>query len=163
MAEEFSTDFGQIKTSSQELPLARLQKSSIEKAATYFDIYDYRLTCEARAGVEDVNYERIISALNDAGIRYKEDRRYNIRPDRVVMEVLIQKEDVDAIKKLNKDLKSEGLTFTFNDNLPEDIQDRIITTPENEVEEKEPNKTASKTSTNKTSGSDFFFRSRRGC
>ena len=134
--QDFSTDFGELKASGTELPLARMQTSSLDKAATYFDIYDLRVTCETRAGISDVNYSAIINLLHDAGVRYKEERRYNVQPDRVVMEILIQKEDIEAINDLNKESEKQGYTFTFNDNLPEDIQDRIITTPEKELEVK---------------------------
>ena len=140
--QDFSTDFGDLKASDTELPLARAQKSTLEKSATYFDIYDLRVTCETRAGISDVNYSAIINLLHDAGVRYREERRYNVKPDRVLMEILVQKEDIPAINDLNKEYGDKGYTFTFNDNLPEDIQDRIITTPEKELEVKVTEDTA---------------------
>lgn len=133
---ELSTDFGELRASSGvELPLARIQKNAIEKEATYFDKYNLRVTITQKAGDADVNYSRVLDALSAADIPYREVRRYSIEPDRVMLDILVQNEDIDIIKELNKLLKDQNISLTINDNVPEDISPRVITTPEKELDE----------------------------
>ena len=113
-------------------------KGMVEKTAIFFDGYDIRVTVESRAGNNNGNYSEVLSALSDSDIRYQEVRRYTIQPDRVMLDILICKEDADIVKGLSDELKEADITFTVNDNVSEGTQPKVITTPEKEVEEKLP-------------------------
>ena len=108
----------------------------MSKTATYFDGYTYRVTIESSAADNNLTYSEITNMLSSADIRYQEVRRYNIEPDRVLLDILINKEDVDIIKELDKQGKEYNISFTYNDNVSEGIQPKIITTPEKDVVEK---------------------------
>jgi hypothetical protein len=142
---EFSTDFGELKQAGTELPIARLQKTSAEKAATIFDKYTYRVTIESKAGHTNQSYSEVLNALKDAGLLYREDRRYTIKPDRDCIDILIEKEDLPIIEELKKTMADVGYQFIISDNLPEYIQNRVITTPEDEVDKTKEAKASKKT------------------
>jgi hypothetical protein len=121
------------KESSVELPLARLNRTSIEKSATIFDKYNCRVTIESKAGHTNESYTELLNAMKEAGLIYREDRRYTIKPDRVCMDILIEKEDLPIIEELGKSL-GECFLFYVSGNLPEYIQNRVITTPEDKLD-----------------------------
>ena len=107
-----------------------------KKKAVYFDGYSYRVTIESLAGDNNQNYSFIINMLAAADIRYREVRRYTIEPDRVLLDILIKKEDVDVINELDKEGKEYDVSFTFDNNISEGVQPKTIVTPEKEVQEK---------------------------
>jgi len=111
-------------------------KEASKKKAVYFDGYAYRVTIESKAGNNNQTYSFITNLLSAADIRYREVRRYTIEPDRVMMDILIKKEDVDVIKELDKEGKKYDVSFTFDDNISEGVQPKTIVTPEKEVPEK---------------------------
>ena len=131
----YSTQFGEVTASKELNHLGRLQNSPFDKKGTYFDQYDLRVTCESKAGDTDTNFSSLINALADAGINYREEKRYTVQPDRVVINVLVHRDDLDAVKQLNKDMEKQRMTFTVNDNVPEDIVPKQIVTPEEELDE----------------------------
>ena len=111
-------------------------KTASKKQAVYFDGYSYRVTIESLAGDNNQTYSMVTNMLSAADIRYQEVRRYTIEPDRVCLDILITKDDVDVIKGLAKEGKEYNVKFTFNDSVSEGIAPKIIVTPEKEVEEK---------------------------
>jgi hypothetical protein len=142
--EDFSTDFGITKEAGTELPLARMQKDTFEKHATIFDKYDVRVTIESKAGHSNESYTELLNALKDAGIMYREDARYTIKPDRVCMDILVQKEDLELIETLKKELE-DIFSFVISGNLPEYIQNRVITTEEFTLDRSKEVKASKKT------------------
>jgi hypothetical protein len=132
--QDFSTDFGELKQAGFELPLSRLHKDRLEKVATIFDKYDIRVTIESKAGHTNGSYTEVLNAMKDAGLLYREDRRFTVKPDRDCIDILIEKEDLPIIEELNKTLSDSGFKFIISENLPEYIQPRSIVTSEDEVD-----------------------------
>ena len=94
---------------------ARASKlSNTEKTATYFDTYDLIATITVPDGRSNGTYSEIINILNDAQIKYREDERFNEKPDRNVLKILIKKEDAEALEILNKEYKDLGITFIIS-------------------------------------------------
>lgn len=111
-------------------------KEASKKQAVIFDGYSHRVTIESKAGDNNQTYSTLTNMLSAADIRYREIRRYTVDPDRVMMDILVTEDDIDVIKELDKEGKEYNISFTFNDNISEEISPREIVTPEKEVEEK---------------------------
>jgi hypothetical protein len=84
------------------------------KIATYFDTYDLIATITVPDGRSNGTYSEIINILNDSQIKYREDERFNEKPDRNVLKILIKKEDAEALEILNKEYKDSGITFRIS-------------------------------------------------
>ena len=110
--------------------------SATKKTAVIFDGYSHRVTIESKAGDNNETYSFITNLLAAADIRYREVRRYTVEPDRVMMDILIKKDDVEVIKEIDKEAKEYDVSFTFNDNISEGTQPKVIITPEKEMSTK---------------------------
>jgi len=135
---QLSTDWGNKNPAGVEdmVQQARSGKSASKKKAVIFDGYAYRVTVESKARDNNQTYSAITNILSNLDVRYREVRRYTIEPDRVMMDILIKKEDADTIKEADKTSKEYDITFTFNDSISEGVQPKTIVTPEKEVPEK---------------------------
>ena len=113
-------------------------KTSNNKTAAIYDGYGYRVTIEAKAGDYNESYTPITGMLASADIRYREVKRYTIDPDRMLLDILITKDDIEIIQGLNKQSKETGITFTFNDNISEAIKPKQIVTEDAELKNDKP-------------------------
>jgi hypothetical protein len=109
-----------------------------KKTAAIFDGYAYRVTIETRAGDTNESYTAVLSMLKSIDVRYREVRRYTIDPDRVCMDILVKAQDVEVLLELAKEVKADGVTITFNDNISEALKSRQIVTPEKELSTDKP-------------------------
>ena len=112
--------------------------TSQKKTAAIYDGYGYRLTIESRAGDNNENTSAIRNALKSLDIRYRIVRACTVDPDRVMMDVLITKEDATVVRELAKEIEKDGIIISFNDNISEALKPRQIVTPEKEVAEDLP-------------------------
>jgi hypothetical protein len=135
---KLSTSWGDKTSTGVEdmINRARSEKNSSKKQAVIYDGYSYRVTIESKAGNNNQTYAMVTNMLSAADIRYREVRRYTVDPDRVMLDILITEDDVEIIKELDKEGKQYGISFTFNDNISEELRPREIVTPEKEVSEK---------------------------
>lgn len=130
-------DYGLVMENDEQRDARKAREShASKKQATIFDGFAHRVTIESHAGDTNGTYSMVLGMLSSADIRYREVRRYTVDPDRVLIDVLINKEDVDVIKELGKEAEKYNISFTFNDNISEGVQPKVITTPEKDVEEK---------------------------
>lgn len=118
--------------------------TSVKQAAIY-DGYACRVTLECSAGDCNESYSPMTSLLADADIRYREVRRYTIDPDRVCLDILVKKEDLDLIKDLNDASKETGISLTYNQNISEGLKPKQITTSEKDVVKDMPKSAGKKT------------------
>jgi hypothetical protein len=112
--------------------------SSTKKQATIFDGFGYRVTIEAKAGDYNESYTPITSMLKSLDIRYREDKRYTVNPDRQMMDILVNKEDIEVIAELNKQSKETGITFTYNEAISEAIQPKTVHVEDSELKQDKP-------------------------
>ena len=103
-----------------------VKKRASMKTAAIYDGYGYRVTIECKAGDFNESYTPVTSLLKSADIRYREVKRYTVDPDRVLLDILVTKDDVEIIEELNKQAKETGITLTFNDNISESIKPKQI-------------------------------------
>lgn len=126
---------GQLSDNEEEA-LKKWRSVRSSKSAAIYDGYGVRVTIETKAGDTNESYTMVTSMLQEADIRYREVRRYTVDPDRVLLEVLVRKQDTEIIKELAKAAEAEGVSIYLSDNISEGIKSQTIVTEAEEVEKK---------------------------